>query len=739
MAKVKRALGDYARETDALTMKQIVALKEKTLKKGYYIDDMPLKRERPLDYEIFYAELLEIAKTARTVIRNVAGSPMLREGGEAIAGIYSPEGDAAVLSLGVLLHIYSMSECIRFMVNNDYEENPGIKEGDFFFNNDPHCGGQHSQDQFIITPVFYKERLVGWVGGMSHEMETGATGPGGYDPKATNRYYEGLLLSAMKFGTNDTMNNDYRILVEHSTRDATYWLMDAQAKMSGCIFMRKEIKRLIDKYGVEFYLEAVQEIIEDGRRAAQQKISTRFLPGTYRARGYLEAFVPDVLPTKIMQLSLEMKVDKEGRLWANMDGTSSETPWCGNGTEAACKGTFFCALAQTLVHDCMFNAGSYFQLRFNIPKGCFYSCSLSAGTSKYIGNAGALLIGGIFEAVSRMYFIGCNFDEVMASCSATSAEVFGGRWVTGLPYAGILMEMNCKGTGASATHDGLDMHHIYYNPEGDLSDTEINERTWAIKILGRNQRMDGGGIGKYRGGVGLDSLYFFLNNQGKAEGSFGADNYYVAATQGLMGGYPSPRRIYNQCFNTNLKQLFENGREYPTSLGREAVEGSGPTQVERLLSGGSTKIAVETAQAVFPIEDYDLFEHAVDGSAGFGDPLERDPELIVKDIGKGLSSFRMAREVCGVVVEKTGSKQRDLRCNYEETAKLRAQKRAERKKRGIHAVDYIRGQRDRILKGDLPSHCIEMVNSLLEFSPSWASWFKREWGLAEDFKSIPIH
>jgi len=734
----KRKIEDYARETEGLSMKELISLKAVEVSKGYYIEDMPLKRERPLDYEIFYAELLEIAKNARIIIRNVAGSPMLREGGECIAGIYTPEGDAAVLSIGVLLHIYSMSECIRFMVNNDYEENPGIKEGDFFFNNDPHCGGQHSQDQFILTPVFYKGRLVAWVGGMSHEMETGATGPGGYDPKATSRYYEGLLLSAMKFGTNDTMNSDYRILVEHSTRDATYWLMDAQAKMSGCIFMRNEIKRLIEKYGLEFYLEAVQEIIEDGRRAAQEKIRNRFLPGTYRARGYVEAFVPEVFPTKIMQTSLEMKVDKEGVLWMNMEGTSPETPWCGNGTEAACKGTFFCALAQCLVHDCMFNAGSYHALRFNIPKGCFYSCSLQAGTSKYIGNAGALLIGMLFEATSRMYYIGCHFDEVMASCTATCAEVFAGRWITGIPYAGILMEMICKGTGASATHDGVDVHHIYFNPEGDLTDTEINERTWAIKILGRNQRMDGGGVGKYRGGVGLDSVYFFLNNKGKAEGSFGADNYYVPATQGLMGGYPTARRIYNQTFNTNIKELFDSGKEYPTWLGIEAIEGRGPTLIEKMLEGGVKKIAIETAQPVFPIQDYDLFEHAVDGSAGFGDPLERDPQLIIKDMQKGLTSPRMASEVCGAVIEKTGPRQQDLKCNYEKTAELRRQMKEKRKKQGIPAAEYIIQQRKRILKGDLPLHCIELINSLLEFSPSWAKWYREQWGLTEDFRAIPL-
>ena len=89
------------------------------------------------------------------------------------------------------------------MLANDYEEDPGIKDGDIFCNNDPQIGGAHSADVATIMPVFYKGKLVAWVGGLTHVMEVGGTEPGGTSPSALSRYDDGLMFPAQKVGEND--------------------------------------------------------------------------------------------------------------------------------------------------------------------------------------------------------------------------------------------------------------------------------------------------------------------------------------------------------------------------------------------------------------------------------------------------------------------------------------------------------------------------------------------------------
>lgn len=725
-----RQIGDYANEVRRLSLKELVVAKDSCLEKGYFHDSMPIKEQQLVEYEVFYAKFRQIALNARQITRNVAGSPMVREGGECVCGIYSPEGYAAVLSLGVLLHVQSMTESIRFMIQNDYEVNPGIKEGDFFFNNDPHCGGQHSQDQFILTPVFFEGKVVSWVGGMSHEMETGATGPGGYDPQATNRFYEGLILSPTKIATKDVLHTDYRITVEHSTRDATYWLMDTQAKMAGCIFMRENVKKLIEEYGLPFYLEAMQEIIEDGRRATLRKIQSRFLPGKYHSRNFADPQVAGQ-KAKLIQVDTELTVDKEGRMSIDLEGTSREGAWAWNGTLPASKATIYCALIEVILFDCKYNAGSYLALKMAIPSGSIYACSLQSGTSRYIGGAGGVLASCIYDAVAHMNYIGGKLDEVMAGGTGTYAMPFGGVDYSGRPFSGLLQEAAAKGSGGGALKDGANSNFVFWNPEGDMGDAEIYERTLPIKYLGRSHFPDSGGVGKYRGGCSA-AISVMCHNSLRCTFNCSGLDHYVPTSQGLMGGYPSRPVVTSLALDTNLKEIFENRKAYPVGVEPEEER----TGIDRLIEKGELKIAVDPAYPNTELKNYDLIVCGHDSAAGFGDPLERDPQLVINDLINMYCSWRTAREVYGVIVERKGPLAQDLFCNEEETRKLRNKMRDDRREKAVSARQYVDKQKERIIKGELPKVCSDMINELLEFSPKWGEWFRKEWGLPHDFKRI---
>ncbi len=727
---MENTIGAYARETAGLGLKDLILKKDECIKQGYYWRHMPIKEEQKVEYQVFYAKLLQIAVNAKELIRYVAGSVVVKEAGECIAGIYTPEGHAAVLSTGVLLHVWSMTEVVRFMALNDYEKNPGINEGDVFFNNDPHCGGQHAQDQFIISPIFYEGRLVAWVGGMSHEMETGATGPGGYDPSAVNRYYEGLLMSPTKVGTNNTLNNDFKITVEHGTRDATIWLMDTQAKMSANIYMRNAIIELVKQYGIEFYLEAVQEIVEDGRRATLEKIKSRFLPGVYRGRTFVDAMVPN-RESRCIQSNMEMTVDKDGYLNFDLEGSSQEGPWPWNGTSCSTRATFFCALAQNLMYDCKFNAGSYLAIRSKIPDRSVYACSLQSATHKYIGSVGAALTGELFSAISRMYYAAGYLEEVVAPAVGSISTFHYGQDESGRRATWAMGGAAAGGSGGRALKDGIHTHYFCFNPEGDCADAEVYDRTTASMYLARSHGPDSGGFGKYRGGCSLD-LIAMIHKAGNVVINTGGVNYHVPNIQGLMGGYPTPPLVLNFAFDTNMKDLMARGKPYPLHLGPPEE-----TEMEKYVCG-TLDIAAPTAYPNTDLHNYDLIQIRLSSAAGFGDPLERDPKAIVKDLADGATTERAARDVYGAVIKKTGPLPQDLDYDREQTASLRKKLRAERGRKAIPARQYIAQQRERLLKGDIPRVCALMINDLLRFSPKWRDRFKKEWGLPASFEQIPI-
>ena len=149
--------------------------------------------------------------TARETALNISASPIVRELGELCFALYTPEGDSVALSTGIIVHIHTMSSAIKFMVRNGWEENPGIRPGDIFGNNQPTIGGVHPADVQTFVPIFdrtdpERPELIAWAGGVCHVMDIGAATPGGAPIGPTTRYEDGIDLSCERIGEDDTLH-----------------------------------------------------------------------------------------------------------------------------------------------------------------------------------------------------------------------------------------------------------------------------------------------------------------------------------------------------------------------------------------------------------------------------------------------------------------------------------------------------------------------------------------------------
>src|SRR6202051_1822161 len=147
--------------------------------RGVYLDRCPHKDSNPIKFEVFYTKLSQYINNARDLAKQVAASPEMRERGESALGIYTREADAVCLSAGLMVHVRTMSRAIKWMIDNDYETEVGIRPGDIFFNNDPYIGGGHAPDQQGILLLLREGKLIGWAGGMSHVSGGGAVEPRG--------------------------------------------------------------------------------------------------------------------------------------------------------------------------------------------------------------------------------------------------------------------------------------------------------------------------------------------------------------------------------------------------------------------------------------------------------------------------------------------------------------------------------------------------------------------------------
>jgi N-methylhydantoinase B/acetone carboxylase alpha subunit len=144
--------------------KTLIELLEESEKKfketGYYwgLERLPLYERDPLKWERDRARLRAIVVLAREAATRIAASPITRSIGETCWVLFTPEGDSVVLSTGIIVHVHTMSEEIKWMIRRGYEENPGIRDGDVFIGNDPALGNVHTTDVHTLTPIFYQGR-----------------------------------------------------------------------------------------------------------------------------------------------------------------------------------------------------------------------------------------------------------------------------------------------------------------------------------------------------------------------------------------------------------------------------------------------------------------------------------------------------------------------------------------------------------------------------------------------------
>src|SRR5215218_10135731 len=94
------------------------------------MDSPPIRASEPIRFEKIFSRLRGGLVTARETALNISASPIVKEIGELCFALYTPEGDSVALSTGIIVHVHTMSDAIKFMIRQRYEENPGIASGD---------------------------------------------------------------------------------------------------------------------------------------------------------------------------------------------------------------------------------------------------------------------------------------------------------------------------------------------------------------------------------------------------------------------------------------------------------------------------------------------------------------------------------------------------------------------------------------------------------------------------------
>ncbi len=689
------------------------------------------RQEDPLRFETLHLKLRSSCVSAREIARRISASPGVREVGEMVAALYTPEGDAVALSNGIMVHVHTMSRFIKWMIRNDYEHDPGINPGDIFANNDAFIGTVQVPDVMDVIPIFSDGALVGWAGAVCHELEAGGITPGGDVALAQERYGEGLFVCAEKIGTGNKIRRDYIIRCERNLRMPVYWILDEQAKVAACLSIRDQVLELIDEIGVDYYAKITKEFIEEGRRTQLARVKQLTVPGTYRASTFYghvtrgkPGFQPLGHPDWLYAIPLQMDIQLDGKIVLDFEGAQ---PWgyhSMNCTPAGMDGGMFVTLTQHMNFEGLVNDGAWLATQLKLPPGTWTNPDRESCAT---ATSWALLLPafGTFQRMLSRGFLARGFVEEVFVGQVNSPMIeMGGINQHGNEFGIAHFECAAAGSGALAIKDGLDTAYVGWNPESDMGNVEIWELDMPMVYIGRSIVPNSGGAGKYRGGNAFMSTWV-VNKSPELRIVTSEHSSRVFDNAGMCGGYPAPScQRHRTVRNSNVFELAKSGQPLAHSIGSDQAE------LPRRFDGDHE--VVEGPYITAPMKNGDIFTHSYNGGGGYGDPLDRDPLLALDDVINGQSTRVHAEQVHGI--RFTGSlEDRTLAIDISQTLSLREAKKKERLTSAMSVRDWKRKEKERLHTCDFAPEVVRMYEAAMALSPTFRQEFLAFWELPEDY------
>lgn len=615
----------------------------------------------PTTFEILSHRLWQITYEMAQTMAKVSGSAVTTEARDYMTTLYSAEGVGLMIGAGVTFHGSTGRLGLKHIIGK-FSKSPGIFDGDFWLINDTEICAPHQPDCFIFTPIFYKGELVAWSGTMTHMPDIGSIDPGGFCPNAREIFHEGLRFRGLKIAEHGEIRPDIEYTLLGMVRDPGMFGLEIRAQMAAGTTAKRRILETIEEYGIESF----KKLCADMPAYSEFHIRNRLkeLPdGTWRA---IEYFDDDGLTDRIYKCFLTMTKEAD-TLTFDFTGTSEQAPTYVNCAKPAVWGAAFTAVATLLGYDIPWNDGFTNCVKIIVPDGTIISATVP--TPRSMGSIGGLLLclNACVISVSEM-LQSSGIEKYRRDATAQWNPSPSGVAVAGVDQRGnftvtIVMDELGGGMGARCYADGVDVAGLFPIPETLIPNVERMEYLFPMLYLYRREAIDTGGPGKYRGGS-ANEIAFTVHDAplGTIDVNGHGFGNEAAIGCGLYGGYPPATWQHKIVIDSDINTRIKDG-----TIPQNMDELNGTHEIMR-------------AQFRKEIHTNDVYYIHRTGGGGYGDPLDRKPESVRKDVINRRVSLEAAGRIYGVIIDpstlqvdekKTEQERKRIREYRRSTAKMK--------------------------------------------------------------------
>ncbi len=567
------------------------------------------------------------------------------------------------VSNSLLLFIFNMPEAVSNIVEEYGVQN--LRPGDVLVANDPYRTGTHVNDCCYVRPVFCKGRsLVGFVNIQAHILDMGGSVPGGFSPAKKNVYENGLVLSGQLLYQDDKPYKPTWKLFFDNTRFGEVLLPDTKAIYQNLILGERLILETIDGYGLESYFGAMRYACDVSAESMERGIE-RLPDGVYEGEDLVDCDGIDDSEEYLIRVKIAIRGRKAE---VDLSGTSRQARTSLNVAWLDAKTAVGTAFKFVLDPHGPITSGALRPIDIVLPAGTIVSALPPDGVVMINAEAPVALYLSILKALREPL----GEDAVAGEVGTIALHNANGVWPeTGIPW---VTSAQCGGEHGAwgATKKGdADSYNVIALANNLDPATEAIESDFPVVILRKEYLPDTGGAGKHRGGASVlkDSLWL-----SESEHYSVCMHFKMVSGFGVYGGKDGM---------TGGTWVFEP-EAFDVSSQKDLISLDEEVYTQGIPVGGLlnpvTKLPDRNGEYFYPLrvpvlhtKRNTVFRYVTHAGGGWGDPLERDPELVKKDVRDEYVSAEGAEGKYGVVIK--GDPIRDpeaLKVDYQATQQLRA-------------------------------------------------------------------
>lgn len=438
----------------------------------------------PLMLEVFNNLFMSIAEQMGTVLENTAYSVNIKERLDFSCAIFDVGGGLIANAPHMPVHLGSMGESIRAVMRAyDGKMNPG----DVYMLNDPYEGGTHLPDITIVTPVFDRAEkdVLFYVASRGHHADVGGISAGSMPPDSKTIQDEGVRITNFKLVDQGEFCEDtVRALLQDNpnpARNIEQNIADMQAQIAANEKGVNELHNMCDKFGLDTvnrYMAYVQDNAEEQVRCA----ITHLKDGRFEQKLDNGSVVV-----------VDIKIDHQNRSAViDFTGTSEQQPNNFNAPSSICRAAVLYVFRTLVDDDIPMNEGCLKPVKIILPERSMLNPAPPAAV--VAGNV------EVSQAVTNALYGALG---VMAASQGTMNNfTFGNDQYQ-------YYETICGGSGAGAGFDGTDAVQTHMT-NSRMTDPEILEWRFPVRLEEFSIRQGSGGAGKYTGGNGVVRKIRFL-------------------------------------------------------------------------------------------------------------------------------------------------------------------------------------------------------------------------------------